>query len=902
MGDARVILQSVTMNFNPFRSYSNIGRGDPPRSPSSQPLPSQFSASQPPRIVRGNDDLGVLTGGVAANSGKSTVSMTAATASNNTTASPSRSTGSTPPLSAPLAWLSGWGATSFSESSPAMQDQHHHQPSTISYTSQNHGGGNPAYITDNRQMLVPTSQTNVLTKATIGRTTSHRNVLPPPPIMHSIASSHQDPNSVAKTPNSNSAAFTPPPQPSRAPMNNLNSLNNRAPIPTSLTMLRGTESHESDDEESHFQNVMNNSFDDERGTTMPSITSIMSAVILGPEKTMKKQQQQRQDKIARVELPREEKVDLGGGGIGYSQHHQHQNRHPRQLQQETLHHGQMQPQQHFVAIATSHNHNQNDIALESQTKSHDNSNETYSHPIDSGSKYANGTAVDVASSIAPNHSQRHLQHQMNNQRSNQQQNHRTKDSNTTFPGFALFEMAKVQYCLGKYSKALDTTTECLAFQKLVLERMEGNGSGTDNVGSATMSAVANGVAGSESAHGASSGVSGLHSSASAYISANGSMSDCKSHHNNRNPSTTTPKPHHHPSSNISLVGTNAKVTTTIGLDTSRDGFGSSVRSLGMGVVQSLKGSASGNFYSSAGTSSTSVGNSVNGVVGKVGGTDNSANFGTVAAGAGGNVSLPMTSRASLPSVTINNNASDIRINHPLPHSMMANTTTMMISHYPTHSCIAQTLLLRGRVLAECGLYGCHDEDEDGNGSSSGGNGSGGGTDFLLLLQAIRHVEMAVAIQRRITIESNTDEDMSRWKLATPLVFLGIMRAQLANFEEADMAYEEALSILRSVKEKEREYLSSAKRQGDNESVNECESCIRQIDSEIAHVLCLLGRSHHCRRDYEKAFDCYNRGLRLHKRTGFTKASGSVSGIRKCMKDKGALEQLVSGYWDDRSTI
>ncbi len=35
----------------------------------------------------------------------------------------------------------------------------------------------------------------------------------------------------------------------------------------------------------------------------------------------------------------------------------------------------------------------------------------------------------------------------------------------TFPGFALLQMATAQYCQGRYSQALDTTTKCLAYQK-----------------------------------------------------------------------------------------------------------------------------------------------------------------------------------------------------------------------------------------------------------------------------------------------------------------------------------------------------------------------------------------------------------------------------------------------------
>lgn len=48
---------------------------------------------------------------------------------------------------------------------------------------------------------------------------------------------------------------------------------------------------------------------------------------------------------------------------------------------------------------------------------------------------------------------------------------------STFPGFSLLQMATAQYCQGKFSQALDTTTECLAFQKSYFSHEGGGGGG-----------------------------------------------------------------------------------------------------------------------------------------------------------------------------------------------------------------------------------------------------------------------------------------------------------------------------------------------------------------------------------------------------------------------------------------
>lgn len=57
---------------------------------------------------------------------------------------------------------------------------------------------------------------------------------------------------------------------------------------------------------------------------------------------------------------------------------------------------------------------------------------------------------------------------------------------STFPGFTLLQMATAQYCQGKYSQALDTTTECLAFQKSYFSH-EGSGGGVGGGNAAPVS-------------------------------------------------------------------------------------------------------------------------------------------------------------------------------------------------------------------------------------------------------------------------------------------------------------------------------------------------------------------------------------------------------------------------------
>jgi len=111
------------------------------------------------------------------------------------------------------------------------------------------------------------------------------------------------------------------------------------------------------------------------------------------------------------------------------------------------------------------------------------------------------------------------------------------------------------------------------------------------------------------------------------------------------------------------------------------------------------------------------------------------------------------------------------------HPMLYNSIAIMISQYHSHPCVVQTLLLRGHILAACGPYGSDHDDKN---------------NFPFMFgEAIRHVEMAVAIQRKLG--SIADEE-----LAAPLVFLGNMKTRVGRFDEAGMAYKEAISILRNI--------------------------------------------------------------------------------------------------------
>lgn len=331
----------------------------------------------------------------------------------------------------------------------------------------------------------------------------------------------------------------------------------------------------------------------------------------------------------------------------------------------------------------------------------------------------------------------------------------------TFPGFALYNMARVYYILGKYTKALDTTTDCLAFQKRALTINENN---------------------------------------------NASCGDASTS-NTRNDSSNG------------------------------GGFGN--------VRNFIKG---GNIASGA-TFPFNAGDST--------------------------IVLPAAQ-------------------HPIA---IANSTAKMLSHYPTHACVAQTLLLRARVLAVCGLYG-HGSDDDNDESPTFSYGG----DHSLVHQAIQHVEMAVAIQRKISTLTNVNLDLTQWELATPMVLLGVLKAEIRNFKDADGAYEEALLILRSVRQFHHEEQRAAKEGGDDTMAKEHSELLRRITREMANVLYLKGRSFQCRRLYSDAFKSYNKCLGLLRSVGASKNDAATRKIIRCMKKSSALEKLLSEYWDDANRI
>ena len=324
---------------------------------------------------------------------------------------------------------------------------------------------------------------------------------------------------------------------------------------------------------------------------------------------------------------------------------------------------------------------------------------------------------------------------------------------TTFPGFALFQTANAHYCHGRYSQALDTTTECLAFQKSFLNEHEG----------------------------------GSRNSMVALAAAN-----------------TTTDPNHATGTVPSIInGANAtSIMTHIDL---RSAFVASVGSSVLGAVLSLKPES------------------------------------------------PKEHR---------------------PHPMLSNSIAIMISQYPAHHCVVQTLLLRGHVLAACGLDG-YDND------------------LSLIVQAARNVEMAVAIQRKLTIDE---------ELATPLVFLGIMKARLGRFNEAEIAYREAVGILSNIRSNAKNGQLEAQKSEDAELVSDCAMRRKMASRGIAHASYLRGKAYHSQQKFIHAFYYYNKALILMKKTGPSRDGFGVKNIARCMKKSSALEKLVSGYWDDKGAV
>jgi len=323
---------------------------------------------------------------------------------------------------------------------------------------------------------------------------------------------------------------------------------------------------------------------------------------------------------------------------------------------------------------------------------------------------------------------------------------------TTFPGFTLYQTAKQQYVQGQYSKALDTTTNCLSFQQLALK------SGTHAATAAVQQAVKE-----------------------VDIS----------------PTNTS----------IPNLNNNADMTP---LDM-RSHFATSVGSSVLNAVQSLKTADSPN-----------------------------------------------------------------RIRHKQhTHPILSNNISNLISKYPLHPCVAQTLLLRAHVLAACS-----NDDHD------------------LLMQSIQHVEMAVAMFRKLVI---IDEELAR-----PLIYFAKLKTQLGQYSEADLAYTEAIKILQTVRMKVKRSLKHAlQTEGeDSDLIAECNQYLQQINDEVAHALYLQGKSYQCQQMYAQAFDYYNQALKLYNKSSasYKRNSLKVKCIARCMRSRSALEKRVSSYWDDTNII
>jgi hypothetical protein len=204
------------------------------------------------------------------------------------------------------------------------------------------------------------------------------------------------------------------------------------------------------------------------------------------------------------------------------------------------------------------------------------------------------------------------------------------------------------------------------------------------------------------------------------------------------------------------------------------------------------------------------------------------------------------------------------------HPMLSNTVSAMILQYPTKPCVVKTLLLRGHVLVACGLHELYD-------------------DRSLIGQATKNVEMAVAIQRKLSIDR---------ELATSLIFLGVLKSRMGQFYEADIAYSEATSILREVRIIAKANLSETSKGECSKESNLCKT----LDDDITRVLYLHGKSLHCQRMYVQAFHNYNRAFKLCKRSRSSRKTANVKNIVRCMKKSCAMEKLVSAYWDDATVI
>ena len=184
----------------------------------------------------------------------------------------------------------------------------------------------------------------------------------------------------------------------------------------------------------------------------------------------------------------------------------------------------------------------------------------------------------------------------------------------------------------------------------------------------------------------------------------------------------------------------------------------------------------------------------------------------------------------------------------------------MAAEYPAHPCVVETLLLRGRMMHAC--FKC-------------------GGDASLLSEAGRTVEMALALQRKIGVFED---------LAAPLVLFGNLQTELKRFEEADLAYREALLIFSDMKDCV-EQDGTLDDLDDNDSLDFLSEV---IDCAVA-TLHLRGESLVCGGRYVEAFICWNKALRLAKSP--KRRRTSTRRILAAMKHKRALDSIVNRYWE-----
>lgn len=185
----------------------------------------------------------------------------------------------------------------------------------------------------------------------------------------------------------------------------------------------------------------------------------------------------------------------------------------------------------------------------------------------------------------------------------------------------------------------------------------------------------------------------------------------------------------------------------------------------------------------------------------------------------------------------------------------------MAAEYPVHPCIVETLLLRGRMMHAC--------------FKRGGDAS-------LLLEAGRTVEMALALQRKIGVFED---------LATPLVLLGNLQTELKRFEEADLAYREALLIFSEMKDGVEQDCIDA-----DQDENDYHGFLSEVLDCMVTTLHLRGESLVCGGCYKEAFVCWNKALRLVKCQKLRNTSKRR--ILAAMKHKRALDSLVNRYWEN----